>query len=334
MKYALLEHKHGDAKLVNYGDHIQSLAAKQFLPQVDFYIERDKLNGNVPDEAKIILNGWFTYAPENWPPNPKLDALILSFHLNPRYADKLLDNKAAVDYIVSKGPVGCRDFRTLKIFQDRGIESYYSFCMTTTLGYKYKRKSITNKIYIVDVLYEYDQRYVYKADPKRIAYHLASGRIFKTMNLPKKNKLLREILPKEIIDVGIERNHFCDNRLSTEKMYEIAENALLDYASAKVVVTSRIHCALPCLAMGTPVLFVFNGLSDEAGHMSRFRGTVNHLNILTRVPKSEVDRIFEADMNVFHPDDIDWDNPPENPTSYRPYAAALIEKCKAFVSNS
>ena len=41
------------------------------------------------------------------------------------------------------------------------------------------------------------------------------------------------------------------------------ENLLERYKKAKVVFTSLIHCALPCIAMGTPVVFVDAG--DLAG---------------------------------------------------------------------
>ncbi|MEP3822455.1 MAG: hypothetical protein ABJM35_10190, partial [Nonlabens ulvanivorans] len=77
MKYALLKHSHGDAGIVNYGDHIQSLAAKQYLPHVDYYIERDELNAPIPEKVKLILNGWFTYKPENWPPHENIDPLFV-----------------------------------------------------------------------------------------------------------------------------------------------------------------------------------------------------------------------------------------------------------------
>jgi len=331
MKYALLEHKHGDAGIVNYGDHIQSLAAEQYLPKLDFYVERDRLNKPDYPEGKIILNGWFTYAPENWPPNENLDPLFVSFHLNPRFAPKLLSDPKNVAYLKRHAPIGCRDYRTLDIMQKAGIDAYFSFCLTTTLDIKYKQKKTTEDIYFADVLYDYDQRYVYKADPKRVLYHLATGRIFKTMNLPKKNSILRELVPKDVIEQAINVNHFCDNKLPTPAIYDIARNTLRNYSTAKMVVTSRIHCALPCLAMGTPVLFIFNGLDDDAGHLSRFRGTVDHLNILSSKPEKEINEIFGMKMNVIHPEDVDWSNPPANPETFRPLAEKLKSTCRNFI---
>jgi len=37
------------------------------------------------------------------------------------------------------------------------------------------------------------------------------------------------------------------------------------YASAKLVATQRIHCALPCVAMGTPVIFINSPVMPGGG---------------------------------------------------------------------
>ena len=60
-----------------------------------------------------------------------------------------------------------------------------------------------------------------------------------------------------------------------EQRFEIARNILRKYARARLVITSRIHCALPCLALGTPVVLVtkkydnlrYGGLSELLNHV-------------------------------------------------------------------
>lgn len=56
----------------NIGDYIQSLAAKQFIPKDKdiTYVHRDYLN-NIDSTSKVIMNGWFTHKPDNWPPSSK-----------------------------------------------------------------------------------------------------------------------------------------------------------------------------------------------------------------------------------------------------------------------
>ncbi len=42
----------------NIGDEIQSLAAKQFLPQIDLFLDRDHLNKVKSNKKiKLIMNG-------------------------------------------------------------------------------------------------------------------------------------------------------------------------------------------------------------------------------------------------------------------------------------
>lgn len=52
----------------NVGDEIQSIAARRFLPQVDYYVNRDELKDFHPDtdeEVKLIMNGWYSHKPWN-----------------------------------------------------------------------------------------------------------------------------------------------------------------------------------------------------------------------------------------------------------------------------
>ena len=48
---------------------------------------------------------------------------------------------------------------------------------------------------------------------------------------------------------------------------DAAETLLKRYRAASLVITSRLHCALPCLALGTPVVFLHSSTTDP-----RFRG--------------------------------------------------------------
>ena len=332
MKYALLDNNHGTAGITNTGDHVQSLAAKQYLPRVDFFVERDRLDKDGYEKAKVILNGWFTFAPENWPPNENLDPLFISFHLNPVHAPKLLANPQTVAYLKEHGPIGCRDYGTKEILENHGVPAYYSSCLTTTLDLKYGSEEKTDNIYMVDVLYGYDMRFLYKADPRRLVLHLLNGKIFKHLNLLKKAKILNALVPKNIQKQAIKSCVYAPKKLTSEKLYEIAATKLADYAKAKLVITSRIHAALPCIAMNTPVLFILDGLENPDMDISRFNGTVDHLNILSNQPAEKVSELFGKEMNVIHPEAIDWDAPPANPTSHLQYAQAMKQKCTSFIA--
>jgi hypothetical protein len=334
MKYALFEHTQNNLGLVNIGDHIQSCAAEQFLPRVDFYVERDRLNDPDYEKAKIIMNGWFTDAPENWPPNPNLIPLFVSFHLQPKSAKILLAKKENVDYLKRHGPIGCRDYKTLEILEEHGIEAFFSFCLTTTLDEKYKSPKRNNDLIFVDPLYGYDRELLKKVDLVELVKKFPIRKLGKLKGYLKPKAKLTDYVPKEVIEGGVWHEHYVTAKKSNEDLYTEAKDLLGKYASAKGVVTSRIHCALPCLALDTPVLFVMEGLRDEKQHMSRFRGILDHINILTTQPKQELDRLFGREMNVYHPDEIDWDNFPSNPKTFRPLAEELKKKCRNFIGET
>ena len=57
----------------NIGDYVQSLAAQQYFPSTEKFIHRDYLNKSLEKKTKLIMNGWFTYHPENWPPHENID---------------------------------------------------------------------------------------------------------------------------------------------------------------------------------------------------------------------------------------------------------------------
>lgn len=330
-KYALMKHGHHNLGVINIGDYIQSCAAEQFLPKVDSYIDRDQLNSQNITPCKLIINGWFTDAPHNWPPNSNIEPHFISFHLQPSSAKVILNSEENVKYFKKHSPIGCRDYKTVELLKEKGIEAYFSFCLTTTLGLKYSSPIKNENIYLVDLFYTYDRTVIEKISVKSL---------FKGFQLKKLKKLkkyfsspptLTNYIPSEVLSKSTKLNHFVSYKNSNEEFYKMAKEYLKKYAEAKLVVTSRIHCALPCLALGTPVLFLMEDLKDEDLHMSRFRGILDHINILTLESKDKLNSLFKKDMNIFHPDDIDWNNPPKNPDSFKPLAEDLINSCKNFV---
>jgi hypothetical protein len=89
------------------------------------------------------------------------------------------------------------------------------------------------------------------------------------------------------------------------------------YARASCVVTSRLHCALPCLAMGTPVL-----LLDMAGDTYRFKGLGDFLHHCT--PAEFLSGRFAYNV----------DAPLANKTQHLAYRAGLIKSVENFVAQA
>src|SRR5690606_11963954 len=109
----------------NVGDYIQSLAAKQYLPQVDQLVEREKLRSYDGEEINMIMNSWYIYNTAEFPPSSKINPLFVSFHLNSSVKDRILGNESTVNYFKNYGKVGCRDLYTLQSLQSKGIDAYF-----------------------------------------------------------------------------------------------------------------------------------------------------------------------------------------------------------------
>ncbi len=116
-------------------------------------------------------------------------------------------------------PIGCRDYHTMKELQKIGIEAYMGGCLTITFP-KMKETVHTNKrVYIVDV----------------------SDKVLE--------KIPEWIKKNAKYVTHIYYNDECGGREKAKSIYD-------DYKNASLVITSRIHCAQPCLAYGIPVIFI------------------------------------------------------------------------------
>jgi hypothetical protein len=108
--------------------------------------------------------------------------------------------------------------------------------------------------------------------------------------------------------------------MTPEENFRLADLYLRDYAKAKLVLTSKIHCALPCAGMGVPVVLMMNKPNDI-----RFNGIKELLNHMG------VDTSGEIIQHFFHPPDA-----PNTLLAGSPNIPAIAEtlsqKCLGFVN--
>ena len=274
---------------VNLGDHIQSLAAERFLPRVDVLLDRDALRFEPPGMGPVhaILNGWYLQRPVQWPPHPRIRPLLLSMHFDDRRsrrrfwrrtaAAEMLDSRGR-DWLVANGPIGARDIATLELLQRHRIPSWHSGCLTLTLP----------------------------------APSCAREDIVVACDLPPPYlHALRRRTSSPVISVT---HHDAMTRGHAGRMAKA--RTLLDlYARARAVVTTRLHCTLPCLAFDTPVLFL-------PIDVDRNRQQPAHDLANVALP-----RVFLAGR-----DDFDLKSPPPNPRRCHALAETLAARCRDFVS--
>jgi hypothetical protein len=275
----------------NLGDEIQSIAARQFLPSVDLLVERDSWAPSSPNPVgthKLIMNGWFTHSPEKWPPPGFLQPLLTSMHITREKflpttlvpAAEALSSAENIAYLRKHGPVGGRDEWTVSYLRSNGVEAYFSGCVTLTLG---------------DGL-----------DRRRGDYVCA-------VDLP---ALISEKLSHQAKTSIVKLSHRDPSGGSFQERSMRAERLLSLYAHAKYVVTTRLHCAMPCLAFGTPVLFI-----TAASDRYRFSGLV------------ELMRHCTADAFLAGNVSFDFDAPTANDPRYQKWRVAMIDRLEAFTSS-
>lgn len=255
---------------LNIGDNIQSLAAQFVLkfigaPTPTAFVERDNqcrtrtiesplIQIQSTDTIHLIENGWFDgrFIQPQWA--PQLRPLYLSYHLNedpellndPLYSttyrqdqkcsQRLLENLDARDHFLKYAPIGCRDQHTVNKFLDAGIPAFLSSCLTLTLRTTYLPvvpiRSRTNLIYVVDS-------------------HLNEPKLYNTL------------VPEEIRSQAVTLLHGMIHPPKTSEKQAQAEDLIHKYSQAKLIITSRLHCALPALALGTPVLFLYSSMQTD-----------------------------------------------------------------------
>lgn len=245
MKYGVLMHK----ITMNLGDDIQAYASAQFLPQIDYIVDRENLDtfqseGNEP--VGVIMSAWWMWQKWNWPPAECIIPKMTSMHINQytiyRKASPIQNEwlqGIGGDYFRAYGPIGCRDEESLNYFRERDVEAYFSGCITLTLPKQKKTPDEGTYVCLVDL-----------------------------------NPQLEAAARKWLEGTGLEvrvLTHHCDYRKSNasmEERFKVVEDTLTQYQNAKMVITRRLHVTLPCLAMETPVLAIVD--MNDTGNTTRW----------------------------------------------------------------
>ena len=273
----------GPNVLANVGDEIQALAGLQFLPFVDFFLDREYLiPPSTHGKHTVFFNAWWGNRRFKWPPPENIDPVMFSIHTDARFRSVVGSSTKAIDFLKSKAPIGARDMVTKKFMDKIGVPSFFSGCMTLSL--RIKNPQPTEKrddtIYITDLS---------NANIKLLPDWIV-----------KKAKLV-----KHKFDYGLRTS------LLTQERFVDAYKILEKYSQAKLVITQRIHAALPCVAMGTPVIF-FNTAKMPGGGGSTEKASdrviglvelfhsINLFNLTVEQAKEKLGK-------------FNWTQPPSNP---------------------
>ena len=246
MKIYVLEYQGGRFdRTFNLGDQIQSIAASRLLPRVDGFLPRDELH-TVQEPCIVSMNGFFMGS-INWPPSPLIEGVFFAFHVAPAW-EHVVCSPAGIEYLRKHQPIGCRDRGTVEILCKHGIEAYYSKCVTLTL----ERRSAPpqdGKVFIVGGVEDKFASVIPKSIRKN-AIFVNQAKV----RLPYVSSAMKQSLAAHLLDTYREK--------------------------ASLVITSKIHCAMPCLAMGIPVVFLYGAhkKNDYRVHVVKDFVDINYVN--------------------------------------------------------
>lgn len=255
----------------NLGDEIQTLAVEQYLPRVDSRIDRDSLASFEAEEKHIVIfQGWFSHTPERcFPPSNAIVPVFVGFHLSDsrRTRDNLLVGPS-LTYLKAHAPIGCRDEGTQRLLEGAGVRAYTTHCLTLTFPAR-NREPQFGKVFIVDG---------------------------EDLRIP---RLLRQ--------EAVHLSHECSASLDDELKRAAAQRLLDLYRDeADLVVTTRLHCALPCIAMGIPVVFFGDPNDYRLGVLRDLRVPINRRLPEHRLLRKKYLRVVLEVWRFWNALKVDW----------------------------
>lgn len=230
----------------NLGDDIQTHAVEHLYasmgiaPEQIVRLNRYEFHEYDGRHGYILMPmcGYFTLgnAQSPLPLSPYIIPVYFSFGLS---SD--VDDPADLAHFRAHEPIGTRDERVMRMFRERGISAFTSGCLTITFPLR-ERAPVDGKVFLVDV-------------PDELLDYLPS-------KLADKAERITHMHPFERIP---------SDQAEAERLDALARHLCQRYAEeGALVVTSRLHCAAPCIAMGIPTIIVAHNISDRFAWLDRY----------------------------------------------------------------
>lgn len=261
VKYARLVYGPNDLQssknqYANLGDYFQTYAIDHLYELMgiseDNIIEIDRSHlADYSGETCILpMQGWFGHIKgiDIYPLPDSIIPVYIGYHS----VDKLHYTDGALTTLREHMPICCRDEATRDLMTSYGIEAYLTGCMTVTLPTREIQNGTT--VFLVDA-------------PDGIEEYIP------------------ESLRSSIEYITQEVPYKCtDSASEIRRLDRMASNLLERYRTeAALVVTSRLHCAAPCLGMGIPVILARKYFDERYGWIEKY------LSLYTPDHFSEID---------------------------------------------
>ncbi len=245
LKYALTWRPRSD----NMGHDLTVLAAMQHLPRIDHVLDAEALDAPLPglapdDRVVTLVTSHFLTRADHWPPHMAVAPACIGVHISQEdgwgVPIAALDG-AGLAALRAAAPIAVRDGRTAKRLAALDVPHAVTGDITLTLRH-------------ADV----PRRGIVCCDVPEEVLHAV--------------RAFRQDVTAVTHDNPSPPPDF-DRRMD-------AARALLDaYAGAEMVFTRRLHCAMACLALGTPVLWLYHPEYEDIGRFAPMDGMVRRQSV-------------------------------------------------------
>lgn len=243
MKYGILKYS---ADGVNLGDYAQLEGIRQAYKIMGIAeselveIERDLISEYEGDYVILPMTGFFsnlrTIHMFPWP--ERIIPVYLGFHC---------EDESVIEEIYNVhrqfGPFGCRDLCTMSLMRRNGLEAYMSGCMSICYS-KREKEPTAGKVFLYD-------------PPEELIEYIPEELL--------KNSERIESPVRQMKYPGYDPKNAADAKELVNSIFNKCKE------EAALVITRRLHVALPCTAMGIPVVLAHT-CHDGDIYDSRFSG--------------------------------------------------------------
>lgn len=235
--------------VANLGDSVQALAIDSIYSQIGIkkedvrYVERDFPERYNSEPVDIVF--YSEFAKQNLSKRIDFsDKINIKSIVSAVFYDEVetleQEKKGFTEFLKTLGPIGARDDESKEILKKSGFETYLTGCFTVCFP-KRTEEPKTKKVFFVDT-------------PKELEQHIPS-------ELREYGEYLSHAVQMKKYPVDFEENERLEKETG-ELLRRYREEATL-------VVTGRLHVAVPCLAMGIPVILSVNNLDFRFGWVEK-----------------------------------------------------------------
>ncbi len=244
--------------IFNIGDNIQTFAVDNFYRKMGIPSE-DIVDINFADmkyydgeEVILPMTGYGSHYKRfnQLPASDKIIPLFIGFEMSDPTCDDI------VPYLKKHEPIGCRDEATMQLLREKGVLAYVSGCLTITLPRR-KTEPVNPKTFFIDVSSKLE-KYIPETLKENCEYVKHEGKL--------------DTIPMTE-----------EERINIDKM---ALGMLERYRDeAGLVVTSRLHAAAPCVALGIPVILAIDNVDRRFSWLDKL------------IPIYDIEHYGEIDWN-------------------------------------